>query len=339
MSYYKLLGHSGLRVSPLCLGTMGFGDDWGWGAPREASRQIFDRYADWGGNFIDTANFYTNGTSETLVGEFVQGRRDQFVVATKYTLGTRPSDPNAGGNQRKNMVQALEASLKRLQTDYIDLYYVHVWEYRTPVEEVMRGLDDLVRAGKVLYVGISDTPAWKVAQANTLASLRGWAPFIGLQVEYSLVERDVERELTPMARELGLGVLPWSPLNAGVLTGKYNPLDEKVDTDTQRNVGGRLDERKRAISTEVQTIAREIGCSPAQVALQWLLRQPAVTSPIVGARTLAQLDDNLGALNVTLDDSHLQRLEAVSKIERGHPHNIIEGEWTRRTVSNATDIR
>ena len=218
---YKLLGNSGLRVSELCLGTMTFGEDWGWGASKEDSRALFDAYREAGGNFIDTANFYTGGTSERFVGEFIASERDRFVVATKYTLTMRPGDPNASGNHRKNMIQSVEASLRRLGTDYIDLYWLHAWDYLTPVEEVMRGLDDLVRAGKVLYVGVSDTPAWIVSQANTLAALRGWTPFVGLQIEYSLIERTVERELLPMAEAFGLTILAWSPLGSGVLTGKY----------------------------------------------------------------------------------------------------------------------
>ena len=216
---YKLLGKSGLRVSELVLGTMTFGEDWGWGASQEVSRQMFDAYANAGGNFIDTANRYTNGTSERFVGDFIAADREHFVVATKYTLMTRSGDPNAAGNQRKNMVQALEASLKRLRTDYVDLFWVHAWDFLTPVEEVMRGLDDLVRAGKVLYVGISDTPAWVVAQANTLADLRGWSRFVGLQLRYSLADRAAERDLLPMARALDIGVMAWSEVGAGRLTG------------------------------------------------------------------------------------------------------------------------
>nr|HMQ54595.1 aldo/keto reductase [Anaerolineae bacterium] len=222
---YKLLGRSGLRVSELALGTMTFGEEWGWGASKEESKKIFDAYAEAGGNFVDTANRYTEGTSEKFVGDFIAADREHFVVATKYTLFMRRDDPNFSGNHRKNMVQALEASLKRLKTDYVDLYWVHAWDYTTPVEEVMRGLDDLVRSGKVLYIGISDTPAWIVSQANTMADLRGWSRFVGLQLRYSLIDRTVERELLPMARALDLGVTPWSVLGSGVLTGKYNQGD------------------------------------------------------------------------------------------------------------------
>src|SRR6266581_6167079 len=219
---YRLLGKSGLRVSEFCLGTMTFGEDWGWGSSKDDAKKIYDAFREAGGNFIDTANVYTSGTSETLLGEFLHGHRGEVVLATKYSNAAPGTDPNAAGNHRKSMVQAVEASLKRLQTDYIDLYWVHIWDQITPVEEVMRGLDDLVRQGKVLYVGISDAPAWWIAQANTLASLRGWSPFVGLQIEYSLIERTVERELIPMAKALNIGVTAWSPLAGGVLTGKYH---------------------------------------------------------------------------------------------------------------------
>src|SRR6266446_2112353 len=219
---YRLLSNSGLRVSEAALGTMTFGEDWGWGSAKDEARRVYDAFREAGGNFIDTANFYTNGTSESFLGEFMEGHRQSLVMATKYSLANPGTDPNAAGNHRKNMVQAVEASLKRLQTDYIDLYWVHIWDQITPVEEVMRALDDLVRQGKVLYVGISDAPAWWIAQANTLATLRAWSPFVGLQVEYSLIERTVERELVPMAKALNLGVLAWSPLAMGLLTGKYH---------------------------------------------------------------------------------------------------------------------
>src|SRR5215469_9819396 len=218
---YRLLGNSGLRVSEVSLGTMTFGEDWGWGTSKEEARKVYEAFREAGGNFIDTANVYTNGTSETFLGEFMQGHRQSIVLATKYTNAMPGTDPNAAGNQRKNMMQSVEASLKRLRTDYLDLYWVHIWDQLTPVEEVMRGLDDLVRQGKVLYVGISDAPAWWIAQANTLAQLRGWSAFVGLQIEYNLIERSVERELIPMAQALNIGVTAWSPLSGGVLTGKY----------------------------------------------------------------------------------------------------------------------
>src|SRR5712664_1214646 len=219
---YRLLGKSGLRVSEASLGTMTFGDEWGWGSPKAEAQKVYETYREAGGNFIDTANFYTNGTIEKFGGEFIRGHRESVVLATKYSNAAPGNDPNAAGNHRKSMMQALETSLKRLQTEYIDLYWVHIWDGITPVEEVMRGLDDLVRAGKILYAGISDAPAWWIAQANTLAELRGWTQFIGLQIEYSLIERTVERELIAMAKALNIGVTAWSPLARGVLTGKYH---------------------------------------------------------------------------------------------------------------------
>ncbi len=221
LTHYRLLGRSGLRVSPLALGTMTFGTDWGWGSDEADARRIFDAYVDRGGNFVDTASNYTNGTSEKLVGAFAEGKRDRLVLATKYSLASAPGDPNSGGNHRKNMVRTVEQSLQRLRTDHLDLLYLHTWDATTPGDEIMRAFDDLVRAGKVLYAGISDTPAWQVARMQTMAELRGWSPFVALQIEYSLVQRTVERELVPMAKELGLGV-PWSPLGMGVLTGKYS---------------------------------------------------------------------------------------------------------------------
>src|SRR6266849_6128795 len=217
---YPLFGNSGLRVSEASLGTMTFGEDWGWGAAKDESRKIYEAYREAGGNFIDTANMYTNGSSENLVGEFIHDHRQSVVLATKYTNAMAGNDPNAAGNHRKSMVQALEASLRRLKTDYIDLYWLHIWD-QMMVEEVMRAFDDFVRAGKVLYIGISDAPAWWVARANTLAELRGWTQFVGLQIEYNLIERTPERELLPMAGALGLTITPWSPLASGWLTGKY----------------------------------------------------------------------------------------------------------------------
>src|ERR687887_2452388 len=238
MMKYYLLGKSGLRVSEICLGAMTFGEEWGWGASKEECHKIFNSYVDAGGNFIDTANKYTEGTSEKYIREFIASDRDRFVLATKYTSNTRRADPNAGGNHRKNMIQSLEASLKRLNTDYIDLYWVHAWDPLTPTEEMMRALDDMVRAGKILYIGVSDAPAWIVSQANTLASLKGWTEFTGLQIEYSLIERTSERELLPMASALDVGVTAWSPLGGGVLTGKYRRKRNKdqygSDNDTKK---------------------------------------------------------------------------------------------------------
>jgi len=326
---YKLLGNSGLRVSELCLGTMTFGEDWGWGADKEESRAVFQAFAEAGGNFLDTANIYTNGTSETLVGEFVKGDREKWVIATKYSLNTRPGDVNACGNHRKNLFQAVEASLKRLGTDYIDLLWLHIWDSLTPMEEVMRAFDDLVRMGKVLYIGISDSPAWIVSQGNTLATLRGWTPFIGLQIEYSLKERTPERELLPMAKALNIGVTAWSPLGGGVLTGKYNqpnPVDGRLSMTDQPF---QILDRDLKIAETVLEIAREIGKSPAQVALNWLRNRPNPIIPIIGARRLSQLQDNLACVDFNLTGEQLQRLDNISAISLGFPQELLASQFVR----------
>ncbi len=336
---YRLLGRSGLRVSPLSLGTMTFGLQAGWGSSDEEARQMFDHYVERGGNFLDTANFYANGGSEKLVGELLQGRRDRMVVATKYSLTMQPGDPNAGGNHRKNMVRAVEASLRRLQTDYIDLYYLHIWDNRTPAEEIMRAFDDLVRAGKILYVGISDTPAWQVSRMQAIAELRGWSPLVALQIPYNLTERSVELEFMPMAREMGLGVLPWAPLAGGVLSGKYAredlnvPVEKKLGAlDSRKAINlarGRLSERTLDIADAVSTIAKEMNRTSAQIALAWTLLNPAVVSPLIGARTFAQFEDNLAALDVEFTVDQIRRLDEVSRIELSFPHDMLDTEITK----------
>jgi aryl-alcohol dehydrogenase-like predicted oxidoreductase len=329
---YKLLGNSGLRVSEAALGAMTFGEDWGWGAAKDEARKVYDAFREAGGNFIDTANVYTNGTSESFLGEFMQGHRPSVVLATKYTNAAPGTDPNAAGNHRKSMVQAVEASLKRLRTDYIDLYWVHIWDQITPVEEVMRGLDDLVRTGKVLYVGISDAPAWWIAQANTLAQLRGWSPFIGLQIEYSLIERTVERELIPMAKALNLGLTAWSPLSRGVLTGKYHGRGSsergRMNSDMMKEY---MPEQQRTdrIVAAVKTVSDEIGRSMAQVALAWLRYRPVPVIPIIGARKLSQLQDNLASFELTLSADQLKTLDEASRIELGFPYDIFSREMAR----------
>jgi aryl-alcohol dehydrogenase-like predicted oxidoreductase len=329
---YRLLGNSGLRVSEAALGTMTFGDDWGWGAAKDESRKVYEAFREVGGNFVDTANLYTNGTSESFLGEFMQGHRHSIVMATKYTNAVPGTDPNAAGNHRKSMMQAVEASLKRLGTDYIDLYWVHVWDQITPVEEVMRGLDDLVRQGKVLYVGISDAPAWWIAQANTLAHLRGWSPFIGLQIEYSLIERTVERELIPMAKALNLGLTAWAPLSNGVLTGKYHGHGSsepgRMSSDMLK---GFMPEQQRTdrIVAAVKTVSDEIGHSMAQVALAWLRYRPVPVIPIIGARKLSQLQDNLASFDLTLSAGQLKTLDEASRIELGFPHDLYTKEEVR----------
>ncbi|MDH7514601.1 MAG: aldo/keto reductase [Bacteroidota bacterium] len=326
---YKLFGRSGLRVSELGLGTMTFGEEWGWGASKEECRKIFDAFAEAGGNFIDTANRYTEGTSERFVGEFIGADRDAFVVATKYTLFSRRDHPNASGNHRKNMVTSLEGSLRRLRTDYIDLLWVHAWDFLTPTDEVLRGLDDLVRAGKVLYIGVSDTPAWVVSHANTLAELRGWTRFVGLQIKYGLIERTPEQDLLPMARCFDLAVVPWGVLGGGLLTGKYNR-----DPDAKGRIAGTktLNERNLRIAEEVSAVAEEHGCTPSQAAISWVRVQPGVIVPLIGARTEAQLRDALGALDISLSEVHLRRLSEVSAVQPAFPHNFLSSPNIRELV-------
>jgi aryl-alcohol dehydrogenase-like predicted oxidoreductase len=328
---YKLLGKSGLRVAEVCLGTMTFGEDWGWGANLDDSRQMFEAYVAAGGNFIDTANYYTEGSAERFVGEFIAQERDRFVVSTKYTLFKRRGDPNACGNQRKNLVQALEASLRQLKTDYIDIYWIHAWDQMTPVEEVMRALDDMVRAGKVLYVGVSDTPAWVIAHANTLADLRGWSRFIGLQAPYNLLERELEADIFPMARAFDIGALTWGPLSSGKLSGKHS-AGQTSDSKRMRHVT--LTEREAAIINEVIKIADDIGCSPSQVAINWVRQQQhrAQIIPIIGARTVAQFNDNLGCLGFELTSDQLQRLDTISQIELWFPHDFLAADAPKRLV-------
>ena len=318
---YRLLGRSGLRVSELALGTMTFGPKWGWGASKEESRRIFDAYVAAGGNFVDTANRYTEGTSERFVGEFVAADRERFVLATKYTLFSRRDDPSASGNSRKNMVQSLEASLKRLGTDYVDLFWVHAWDFTTPVEEVMRGLDDLVAAGKVLYVGISDTPAWVVAQANTLADLRGWSRFVGLQIRYSLVDRAAERDLLPMARSLE------HRGDALERVGCWRPFRQvwwafKRDCDRTRGSMGpertRLGDRRRSDGSSRENRTNTLAGSDQ-------LGPPTARGdhPADRRETAAQLNDNLSCLDFALTADQMEQLSAVSKIELGFPHDFL----------------
>jgi aryl-alcohol dehydrogenase-like predicted oxidoreductase len=327
---YTLLGPSGLRVSEVALGTMTFGEAWGWGASEDESRRIFEAYVQAGGNFVDTACNYTDGQSEEIVGALTEPERERFVLATKYTLTARREDPNAGGNQRKNLVQTLEASLRRLRTDYVDLLWLHMWDGLTPVEEIVRALDDLVSSGKVLYVGISDTPAWVVSQAVTLAHQHGWSPFVAVQAPYSIADRDVERELLPMARALDLSFTPWGMLEGGALTGKY--LDE---TDEPRRYD-RAGPKTNALAREVLTVADELGATPAQVAIAWVRAQPWHVIPIVGARSEAQLRENLGALDIELAPEHVERLGAVGDFRLGFPRDFLESEHVRGLIFGDT---
>lgn len=318
---YRTLGTSGLRVAEMILGAMTFGEQGGVGAPIEECRRILDAYAEAGGNAVDTAINYRNGLSEEILGRLLAGRRESFVLASKYTTTRDKNDPNAGGNARKNLRASLETSLRRLGTDYLDVYWVHVWDASTPIEETMRALDDAVRAGKVLYVGISDAPAWVVSRANTLAEWRGWSPFIGLQVPYSLLMRDIERELLPMATALGLGVTAWSPLAGGVLSGKYTRPG--LAGDRNRLDASTLDERSHAAARAVQAVADEIGATPSQVAIAWTMHRSKAVIPILGARSVEQIRDNLGAVDVELSAAQMAALEEPTEFSLGFPHDFI----------------
>ena len=323
---FKLFGHSGLRVSELALGTLTFGEELGWGVDLEGSRALLDAYDDAGGNFIDTANRYNAGTSETFVGELLKGRRERFVVATKYSVGTADGDPNSGGNHRKCLMQSLEHSLRRLQTDYVDVYWLHQWDFTTSEQEVMRALDDAVRAGKVHYVGISNAPAWVVARANTLADLRGWSAFAGIQIEYSLIERSPERELLPMAKSLDLAVALWGVVGQGILAGKYHQATRPDSPDGPSRaavLGHRLNEKNLAIAKLVSEIAKETGSTPTQIALNWLRGRGQQMIPVLGARNVSQLRDNLGCLAHSLPAEARDRLDCASDISRGFPHEFL----------------
>ncbi|RKR80829.1 aryl-alcohol dehydrogenase-like predicted oxidoreductase [Mucilaginibacter gracilis] len=325
---YKTLGRSGLKVSELCLGTMGFGTENGWGADKQVSKQVFDTYVNAGGNFLDTANIYTQGTSEVFLSEFIASERDNYVVATKYSLYENTKHPNASGNSRKNMMNSVEASLKRLKTEYIDLMYLHIWDNLTPVDEVLRGLDDLVKQGKIMYIGISDTPAWVVSKANTMADLMGWSQFIGLQVEYSLVQRTVERELIPMAQHYNMTVLPWAPLAGGALSGKYL----RGEKGRIKETSNRLNERSTNIAREVVSIADELGVAPSSVALKWLMQQAVSCIPIVGATKPLQVEENLKCVDVTLSSQQMDRLNKVSAYDLGFPAAFFEEDAVKKNL-------
>jgi aryl-alcohol dehydrogenase-like predicted oxidoreductase len=344
---YRLLGNSGLRVSPLCMGTMHLADP--SMIDKATARRLLERFMDLGGNFFDTSPLDERGTSESWLGEFLAHQRSRAVIMTKFGGCTNPSDPNSGGNHRKCLVQSLDASLRRLGTPYVDVLLVHIWEYRTPVEEVMRSLDDIVRAGKALYVGISDTPAWKVAQCNTLAQMRGWSPFIGMSTQYSLVERTAERDILPMASDLGIGCLPWGVLSQGLLSGKYNhlsvpdgqealsKLSRLTGREEQRAIVGidsyrpkavlrDWNERNYQIAHAVGAAAAACGRTPAQVAINWVANRPAVTAPIFSARSREQLDDVLGSLDFQIPQSQLAALDEVSSIDLGFPQRWGDGD-------------
>jgi len=326
LDHYVTLGRSGLRVSPLCLGTMTFGEDLGWGSSVQESQRILDRFIELGGNFIDTANFYTKSHSEKIIGDHVgrhSARRDRLVIATKFSGNLYPGDPNGGGSGRKSVLAACDNSLRRLQTDYIDLYWLHNWDVHTPIEETLSALDDLVHAGKVRYIGVSDTPAWKIAEANVTARFRGWSAFIGLQIEYSLLERTVEQELVPLALEFGLGITPWSPLKSGVLSGKYTRENVgQLKADRGAFVEPYFNEQTYALLDELVHIAKAHETTVARVALSWLQAQPGVTSIIIGARRLTQLEDNVQALSVRLSAEELSKLDTLTRPRFGFPQSM-----------------
>jgi aryl-alcohol dehydrogenase-like predicted oxidoreductase len=327
LDHYVTIGHSGLRVSPLCLGAMTFGEEWGWGSTVADSERILDRYLEKGGNFIDTANGYTKGHSEKIIGDHLtrdRKKRDRIVIATKFQTNMFNGDPNGGGASRKAIVAQCEESLRRLQTDYIDLYWMHVWDKTTPIEETMRALDTLVEQGKVRYLGFSDTPAWKVAQAQTMAMLRAWSPLVALQIEYSLLQRTVEGELVPMAQELGLGVTPWGPLRGGALSGKYKRADKgNHKAGRGARVTSYLDDHTFDILDVLEKVAAEVDSTVARVALSWVQNRPGVTSTIIGARTMAQLEDNIASLEVKLSAEQVARLDAISKPVLPFPVDMI----------------
>ncbi len=346
LNEYVTLGRSGLRVSPLCLGTMTFGTEWGWGIEEDAARAVFSRYLERGGNFVDTADMYTNGKSEELVGKFIKDAkvRDQVVLATKFTFNAQPGNPNAGGNGRKNMYRAIEGSLRRLQTDYIDLYWMHAWDMITPVEEVVASLDMLVKAGKVRYIGFSDVPAWYVARAQTLAEQQGRERIAALQLEYSLVERNIEREHIPAAQELGIAILPWSPMAGGFLSGKYKrggqPGTPEGRLDLQKAAGTTIferdTERNWKILDVLLDVSKKIGRPLAEVALNWVGTQPGVTSTIIGATKLAQVESNLSSLDFTIPAELRARLDKAGELDpTAQPYAFFSPALQARVKGNA----
>jgi aryl-alcohol dehydrogenase-like predicted oxidoreductase len=312
---------------------MTFGEDWGWGASKEESRRIFDAFADAGGNFIDTANNYTEGTSERIVGECIGAERDRFVVATKYTLRLKSGDgrnANLGGNSRKSMLRSVEASLRRLNTDYVDLLYLHMWDFTTPVDEILQGLDALVRAGKVVYFAFSDTPAWVVSYAIARAEAHGWPRPVAVQAPHSLLDRGVERDLWPMARQHGLAMLPWGLLESGTLTGKYSQASDGPRRQSE------ADAKEIAAGEAVVAMAQEIGCAPSQVAINWVRQQPGNVIPILGCRSVKQLRDNLGCLDFKLSDEHIRRLSAFGNFQMGFPNSFLHSDHVRGLIFGET---
>lgn len=335
---YRTLGRSGLRVSPLCLGTMTFGTDWGWGADEAESIRMMDRYAEAGGNFLDTANIYTKGHSEAIIGGYLKARggRDRWVLATKFCGNLHTGDPNAGGASRKSIHQNLDESLRRLRTDFVDLYWMHFNDPRTPMDETMRALDDAVRAGKVRYLGFSDTPAWRVVEAQMLARLKDWTPLIALQIEHSLVERTVEHDLLPMAKAFGLGVTPWSPLKGGLLTGKYGRGKHPAGEGRHKPDSRHFTEAAYRVLEALEAVAAELGAGMAETALAWVMARPGVVSPILGARTLRQLEANLEALPLALSAAQTARLDEASAPAPIFPHGFLAN--TRSVMQGGASV-
>ena len=346
LAHYYTLGRTGLRVSRLALGTMTFGTEWGWGTDKETARQLVNAYSEAGGNFFDTADLYTNGTSETWLGEFIaeRGLRDKAVIATKFTYNAEPGNPNAGGNSRKNILRAIEGSLKRLGTDYIDLYILHTWDRITPAEEVMRTLDDLVRSGKVRHVGLSDVPAWYASRAQTIAELRGYEPISSLQLEYSLTERNIEQEFTALGTQHGMGITAWSPLASGLLSGKYRPSQDGGSGDGRLEaVKGsgvpafdKFTPRNWKIVRELEAVAKTMDRNMAQVALNWVANRPGVAAVILGATKLAQLEDNMDALSFEIPAGLKARLDAASAPEIRFPYSYFENIQQQRIAGGVT---
>lgn len=325
LANYVTLGRSGLKVSPICLGAMTFGEDLGWGSSVDESTRIIDYYIEHGGNFIDTANLYTKSHSEKIIGDHIghdSQKRDRLVLGTKFSGSLYPGDPNGGGSSRKAILEQCHNSLRRLQTDYIDLYWLHNWDATTPIEETMAALDSLVQAGKVRYIGVSDTPAWKIVEANMLARFRGWSSFVGLQIEYSLLERSVEQELVPMAKEFGLGITPWSPLKGGILSGKYTRATAGQHEGTRSASSPFLTDKTYDLVDALAEVAKNHDTTVARVALAWVIQQSGVASTIIGARKLEQLADNIGATTITLNQAELDRLRELTKPEFTFPQSM-----------------
>ena len=324
-----------MRVSELALGSMTFGDGKGWTASKEDSKKMFDVFVETGGNLIDTANFYNQGLAETYIGEFIEPIREQIVLSTKFGLSMRPGDINSNGNHRKNIFESVEKSLKRLNTDYIDILWVHMYDGITPVEEMMRALDDLVRMGKVHYLGISNAPAWFIAHANTLAEKNNWTSFVAMQLPYNLVQRDIEREYIDLAKTFHMSILAWSPLGGGILSGKYNdknPKNARITPDGEWSF--LLQERSLEIAEVVNRIAKSIDCSPAQVALNWIRQKKCI--PILGVRTAEQIKENLDCLEFTLSEEDIQKLDEISTIELGYPHDFLNSPFIKKVAFDST---